>query len=243
MVTKAAARGTKPVPGAHKHSPTELEEVLERVAVLDRRGWTQHQIAREVSVSQPMVCGYLKKIRERYKTQQLQHREEAIEEKLEQYREIRREAWAAWERSKEDARSKTVQTTKAPPKKPPNGEKGDAPDTGTLVESQARIMEIVTTEGRLPANPYLATIMETLKAERELLGLDQAKKVDVRSVTVDWNRFMERRDATDAIKDGDEIEAAIASVKPGVIVNAVPKEPYNERNGTEAEGGNAASQG
>lgn len=200
---------------ATKHTPTQVEEVLEKVAWMDRRGWNQYQIAKECKVTQPQVSYYLKKIRARYKERQLEHKDAAIQQQLEALREIRREAWLAWEKSKADSKSKTVQTSTAPKSKLPKGEASDKPDAGSTIESQARILEIVTTEGRLPSNPYLQTIMDTLKAERDLLGLDEAKKVDVRSVTIDWHKLQERKDASAAIVDGDEIEGKIEQVSRG----------------------------
>lgn len=142
------------------------------IAQLDRRGHSQHAIAAAVQISQPMVCQYLKKIRKRYEESLISNRAELVAEKLEQLREVRQEAWDAWERSKLNAVTTRVHNVKA---REDAGKKGkDKLKTGrTLSESLVKLKEIVTIEGRLPASEYLGIVLKTLDAERELLGLDE----------------------------------------------------------------------
>lgn len=61
--------------GGARFTPTQREAVLAKVASLDRRGFGQHEIARQVGVSQPMACNYLKKIREHHLATQIMERE------------------------------------------------------------------------------------------------------------------------------------------------------------------------
>lgn len=152
-------------------SETHKLEILQLVAKLDRRGWTQFQIRDEVerqfgtSFAQPMVSRWLKEIRQQYRETMISERREAVAAKVEEYREIRREAWLAWERSGEDA-EKLVEEY---------GVVSEPAGFDDSVTSEVLIKRIITREGRLPDNAYLATIVKTLEAERELLGLDEPK--------------------------------------------------------------------
>lgn len=187
--------------GGPKFTPSEREAVLNEVARLDRWGYSQEQIGKKLAeagfatVTGGMVCNYLKEIRERYRNAAMVERHEAVLEKLALLREIRREALEAWERSKEDARRRVEK--KVPPlsidtsdlgkdaeakRGKTKGKKGKKPKlvqrpVSPEEEREMLISEIVDTiEGRLPANQYLATVLDTIKSERELLGLDMPTK-------------------------------------------------------------------
>lgn len=146
-------------------------ELLHLIAQLDRRGWSQFQVRDEVKrqmgleLSQPMIGIYLRQIREQYAKATKAEREAQVREKLEQLRDVRREAWVAYERSMEDTH-KVVEEFATD---------REYVGIGDFITSESMVKRIVTKEGRLPDNAYLATIMKTLDAERALLGLDQAK--------------------------------------------------------------------
>jgi hypothetical protein len=80
---------------------------------------------------------------------------------------IREEAWEAYERSKQDTDKSVEEFVPCPSDDKP------APKKGSREGSLLRISIVKTREGRLPANEYLSTIMKTLEAERQLLGLDE----------------------------------------------------------------------
>ena len=143
-------------------SKTQREERLTEIAALHRRGMTQVEIAEALGVSQPQIAYDLRIIQTRYQRTQLDARGALVAEKLAQYRDIRREAWLAWERSKEDAGMVVEEFV-------------DANESDSTEGSERRIRRVVTKAGRLPNNQYLQTIMATHKAERELLGLDPEK--------------------------------------------------------------------
>lgn len=150
---------------------TEKEQVLALVAKLDRRGWTQWDIANGLraelglDVSQTMVSSYLRQIRERYKETQREERQAKVNEKMEQLRDVRAEAWRGWLKSHQDA-EKLVEEW---------GTDREAVGDGDYITSETLIKQIKTREGRLPDNAYLTTVMRTLEAERELLGLDEVR--------------------------------------------------------------------
>ena len=144
-------------------SRTQREERLTEVAAMHRRGMTQTDIAKAVGVTQPQIAYDLREVRTRYQATQLDDHGALVAEKLEQYRDVRREAWLAWERSKEDAGMVVEEFVDA------------SESDGSRDGSERRIRRVATKAGRLPGNQYLLTIMRTLDAERELLGLDPEK--------------------------------------------------------------------
>lgn len=202
-------------------TPAMKERVLSEVARLDRCGYSQAQIAVRlkecvgVGVTQPMICNYLKEIRLRYKTQALADRAEKVNEMLESLRDVRAEAWASYERSKLDS-ERLVRESVRPFEKPElkqnakgsNGRRGESTEASLVL-----LKEIVTTEGRLPANVYLQTVLDTLKAERDLLGLDAPKEVDVtqRSTVLNLDDLI--RDQLAVVDGNDPVEAEIAEVE------------------------------
>lgn len=84
-----------------KFTDLEREMVKERISDLHRKGYSQTDIAKEVGVAQSMVSVYVSQLKEEYRSRALRHRGEAINEKLEQYRTLRMEAYKAWVRSQQ----------------------------------------------------------------------------------------------------------------------------------------------
>lgn len=168
--------------GRKRFTPTEREKVIERVAELDRQGWTGYAIAAEIGVSRPMVSVYLKKVRQRYVAEQVGHRAELVAEKCAQYKEVRRHAYACFFRSFA-GKERTVEE-EALRKAAEEAADGD-------YEASMRLVKRVTTrEDRLPGAEYLRVVRETLDAERAMLGLDEAGKLDVRVGALDWDALM-----------------------------------------------------
>lgn len=212
-------------------SKTEKEAVLAEVAKLDRRGHTQHEIRKALAatfglkVGQPMVSIYLKEIRTNYVREQSEQRAELVAEKIEQYREVRREAWAAWERSKKNSTRKVSERSPPPPQKEVPDERGmvgkfkggfKRKDAAEPAESLRLLKEIVTQEGRLPANEYLATVMKTLDAECKLLGLEP-EVVTQQQVNV----FTDLRQLLEQSSPVDPMEEVLAA--KGLITPALPQ--------------------
>jgi hypothetical protein len=146
------------------------EQVLDALALWDRQGYTQQQMG---SVKMPERFGFtlsvgqvsknLAIVKRRYANAAMASRQEKVNEQLAALRDVRREAWEAYHLSMVDAVKVTeeweTETTEV--------------EGGDLASSERVVKRIVAREGRLPANQYLATIMGTHKAERELLGLDE----------------------------------------------------------------------
>lgn len=156
----------------------ERESVKAEVSRLHRRGYSQYDIAKvlkttlKVSISQPMICNYLRDIREAYIESAVEDRKLMVYEKLAQYKEIVKEAWDQFERLKK-GRRKVVRDSG-------DGANGSWDKTSV-------------TEEEAEGSQYLRIVMDAHKAVRELMGLDEAVKLDVQNthLLLDWNRVME----------------------------------------------------
>lgn len=197
---------SKPGP---KFGVTEREGVLALVARLDRIGYNQYDIAREIGrefrgkqVSQQYVSVMLKEIRERYLLQQKVERQHLIAVKIEQYRDIYRQAYEAWvrsssglERTTEESVLRPQPKTQDPVGKRVRGEKVDK--ASELAHRLVVIKRVVLKEGRAGAAEFLRVMAECLQAERELLGLDAPKKIEgemKQKVTLDWDTELAPKD-------------------------------------------------
>ena len=159
------------------------------------RGWDQAQIAKHFNITQGRVSQICKVERDRCRKEFAAHEWQDIAVKLRQYAEIRREAWLAWERSKEDS-EKVVEEFDLKPEVPkcpqckqarewpgcsnvfhavlsPFAEVAGSAGIGEFAASEVAIRRVTTREGRLPDNGYLKTIVSALDAERKLLGMDE----------------------------------------------------------------------
>lgn len=190
--------------GNVKYTEEELQKVYEEVAHLTRRGWTQVEIATKIGVSQKTISLYLKDIRRLWAENVTWEITEYVAEKLDQYREIRKEAWSAWERSKESYK-RTV-TEKGHKRtltvKLGEGPKGRRETPATADENKLVVLKrVLTKEGRVPAVQFLQVVLETLEAERRLLGLDvlprknevgdRSAQAGVSQYSVDWQKLVE----------------------------------------------------
>lgn len=80
----------------------QRQDIMTCVSVMRRRGYLQHEIAETLGLSQRMVCHYLMQIDDHYKTLMVAEAHVGRQEKLDQYNELVKEAYEAWERSQED---------------------------------------------------------------------------------------------------------------------------------------------
>jgi DNA-binding CsgD family transcriptional regulator len=150
----------------NKHTKTDREQSLLEVARLDRRGYSQREIARALGISQPQVCYDLKAIRAKYQTMTAEARKAAVAEKRLQYREIRWELWQEWERSKKDAERSVREKRTVAGKAAAKGKKRKN------VEQSEHFKVVITTEGRLGDPSYLGRVLQVLDLECKLDGLN-----------------------------------------------------------------------
>lgn len=171
-----------------------MEEILVKVALLDRQGANQFEIAAECGVSQPQACYYIKKIRARYVKEQVASHAELVAERRGQLRDVRREAWRAWAKSMSNAEKQSEEYACL---KDEDGEYA-----GGLV----LVKRIEAKEGRLPDNAYLATILRTYEIENKMLGIDGTTKVEhsgtvEHNVSIDWGSMKGRPEPADPLRE------------------------------------------
>jgi DNA-binding transcriptional ArsR family regulator len=97
---------------APKFTKTQREIHLAEVARLDRGGYTTTEIAANTGVTQQQVSYDLKVIRARYAKVVEQERKAKVWEKLALLRELRKEAWEAWERSKANSEKEVTDSVR-----------------------------------------------------------------------------------------------------------------------------------
>lgn len=180
----------------NRPNDTALEGRLAKIAEMDRRGHTQYQIAKAVGISQPAVSGHLKTIRQRYVESMLEDRKEMVAEKLEQYREVRRVAWQAYMLSLKPSTKRVVErmpemkAMKAAKRSPRGGRRTKEESDLEEVRATLKVIKVIMTkEGRLPSNEFLHTVLKTLDAERELLGLDPDRRNLMGVFQVPWEQL------------------------------------------------------
>lgn len=202
-----------------KHNPTQRAEIKSYLAAWEMRGYTQVEMVRLLEdrygykITQQQVSHYLRRVRDEYNKREDDSRKVHVERMRETYKTIRKMAWEAWDRSAEDA-VKVVEESEAviiPRGGDPNG----------ALESAERVRRIVTITGRLPANEYLKTIMDTLEAERELLGLDQP--VESASTNVNVTNVVKIEQLTKCFKDEAMQEALELNRAPQVGLKELPQ--------------------
>lgn len=147
-----------------KRTPEQRELDLARMVKLLRRGLSKTQIAEQLGVSRGQIVYDWKQVLARLQADRDKDAKATVAAKLEEYREVKAEAWAAWERSKEDKERRTAETVTE------TSGGGEPP-------GQSRTKAVKQIEGRLPDHDYLNTVLKCLEAERELEGLDPPKKL------------------------------------------------------------------
>jgi predicted transcriptional regulator len=174
-----------------KFERMEREEVMAKVAVMNRRGYSQWDIAREVNVTQGQVSMYLATIKKRYVETQVWSRAEEVEQEVDRLKFIMKEAFDAWDASKED-KCKIIDESVT-------SDFGEKIKLGKVKEKQTGNSQ------------YLAIILDCIKQIRELKGLDAPKKIEATVQTLDWTPLV----SAATTKPRDEVEEAIAQAGIG----------------------------
>lgn len=138
-----------------RHRPIEVQARRQKVAALYLAGHYQHEIARDLSISQQQVSHDLRQVRAEWMTRAVQDIGVLQQEELEKISAIEREAWAAFARSKLDTES-TIQ------------EKHD----GKLKVSRR-------VEKRVGEVRWLGIILDCISRRCDLLGLAAPRKFQI----------------------------------------------------------------
>jgi len=198
-----------------KLTPTQRAAKKVEAERLDAAGWYQTDIAAKLGVSQPLISQWLSKMRADYRKEIIDNRQDAIMNKLIQYRHDLREVMEAWERSKsnqEKVVSKEVPVENCAVCSGTGKIKARLVRGATVPASVCNacngkgkiggVVEITrTTEGRLPDPAYYNILLKIREAERELLGLDapvqtvnknENVNIDLWNVSVDLSSSQEQ---------------------------------------------------
>lgn len=181
-------------------SRLQYEEQLAKISEMRRKGYTLEETAAANDICYTTVCKRIKTLKRRYARIQMDNHGELVKEKLSQLAEIRKEAWKAWEKSKEDMKRLEVE------KVPKSMDEQEADTFSEVVPNGFKVIKRkMVKQGRIPANDYLQTILKTLQDERDLLGLDEAKKIQVENI--DWEAIVEQ--ASGCLQIEQEIESIL----------------------------------
>ncbi len=191
----AGKKGRSGTNGKGKTKPkrSKAQRALDLIEMtqLIRRGHTLTSIAEKQGVHLTQISYDWKQVLTRLKKERSDDAEAHRQRVLEQYGEVKREAWGAWEKSLRDAEKRVEEEV---PEGPcpvcdGSGERGKARcDKCAGTGEVGGIIKIVRTlEGRVGDPRFLNVIETSLAAERELLGVDAPKRMDVRQLNVDWD--------------------------------------------------------
>jgi hypothetical protein len=143
-----------------RHSEAEklaIAQRRQRTAALYLRGRTQHEIALELDVNQGTVSRDLAALREEWKQSSLIDFDEARSRELARIDELERTYWEAWQRSCQDAETRTAETVRS--------------DDGERTKAVKRV------EGQSGSPAFLAGVERCIEMRTRLLGLNAPLKI------------------------------------------------------------------
>lgn len=193
-------------PNAPFRTPLQIKQDREELARLIRRGWTQSQVAEKLGVSEGQIRYDYRVIVKQITERTNEEVKAVVALKIERLREISREAWVEWERSKSDREKRREDRYPAreedpggsPPKrggrkrkKVPNPD-GASPE-GRLTAELKKVKETYEVEGRLGDTRYLDIILRCLVEEAKLEGVYPDKTTVVQGqATLSWDQLFGR---------------------------------------------------
>ncbi|MBX7220346.1 MAG: hypothetical protein K1Y36_10410 [Blastocatellia bacterium] len=146
---------------AKKFTDKERAEVMPRVAKDWARGMTARELGEKYGVSERSIKNYIAAFRAEWKREIKLATETVMARKLAESQDIKAEAWAEWERSKQNAEKEVTKTE----------------GTGESETAQALVERTKTVAGQCGDPRYLSVIGNQLDYESNLLGLYPPKKI------------------------------------------------------------------
>lgn len=239
MALKGSAR--KPGSGTNSKGKTGakrtvVQRELDRAEMMKMmaRGHTQITIAKHLGLNQSMISKDYNMLMDELIADRSKNVDGLVASKLAEAREFFLEAWAAWERSKEDV-ERTV-TEEEPErccpvcdgsgKRERKAKKGEEPKEGVCFKCDGRgvlgglIKTVTTREPRLPDPRYIGVLIEAWKALCKLQGLNPIIPKD----PVNFNLSLVNWDAVREEVQGeipDAIEAEIHKQLPPPLKDKV----------------------
>jgi hypothetical protein len=169
-------------PGAKHKTKLDREATMERVARLERMGYSTRQIGERLGFSHVQISLYEKELKRRYTESQLDNRAALVEEAADRYREIKGEAREAWDRSQ---RSEDDDVRRA----------GDAAFLKVMMDCEKAERELRGLDAPTKQDVRAAVVgVNVARAE----GLPRAE-----SGVVDWSALSGRPPVTDPVDDAE----------------------------------------
>lgn len=202
---------------SNRRRTPERNELINKVIKMLSRGMSKHAISLEINDSPANTRAVLKAAVDAVLEERIVAHDELVAVKLAEYREIKNEAWAAWERSKLDHVKYIKEVYKGKKKKNEDGDDVEVPPV---------IKKIKSREGKLPNSSYLTIIMDCIQAERELLGIDAALKISVNNKhSIDWDDFSKVARVAASQNKFDQVEDELMLMIDDPSRNANPPIP------------------
>lgn len=164
------------------------------MAALIRRGWTSSMLSARFGLTFSQVKADCDLLLGRLADDVRECSKELVALKLAEYAELKKESWEAWEKSKLDAVKKTHETSMSPLGK--------------------RIRNGRYSEQRVGDPQHLRTILSCLEAERQLLSINPATRVNVEGNVINWDVI------ASGIPDGpvpDEVQLLLEQASKGSL--------------------------
>jgi predicted transcriptional regulator len=172
MTPHRARRRTKGRGGQHGWEPRpRIEARTQRAVALAIQGWTQHEIAADLRVSQAAVSKMLARADARVLPELAEHVERHKVRQTQRLEHLYAELLRAWDRSKADS------TRRRQRKSDPAG--GGTGAGQTVAE--------VTVESRQGEAQYLEEARKVLADLRKVWGLDAPQRLDLRASRSPWD--------------------------------------------------------
>jgi hypothetical protein len=140
-----------------------------RVAEEYLRGTPQFVIAQREKVDPSQITRDLEAVQEEWLRSSIQKLDAAKAKELARLDLVEREAWRGWERSEQDRQRTTKERIEA------GGPAASGKKANQAGSNRAKVS--VQTEGRLPENEYLRTVLTCVNKRCEILGINAPRKV------------------------------------------------------------------
>lgn len=199
----------------------EFEKTLDVVAFYYNRAFSQAKIAemvkkeRGISVSQPMISGYIKKLKKRWRTSD-DERIDHVNAVVEQLKTIKQECWAAYELSKKGERTVTREFA-IPPKLKTALDKVDASADGDAPSPAQKEMRLLRKQikdmSRLPAVQYLDMILKCVALEVAIRGLEAPKEAKLTVGGDDGKKVLDWTVHSNALPPARNIEEELDAIR------------------------------
>jgi hypothetical protein len=158
--------------GISKKDQFRLLARRNRVSESYLRGTPQHIIAQQEKVDPGQITRDLAVLRAQWLRSSICNLDAHKSRELARLEVIEREAWAAWERSKADRERTVREKVESAPLASPTSDTKRKPARGA---NRAKVS--VHTEGRLPENEYLRTLLACIAKRCDILGINAPTKV------------------------------------------------------------------